>query len=363
MGSGFFPEWTWIVGFVIGAFIGSFLNVVIYRVPRGIPLWNPSHSFCPSCKAQLGFAEMIPMLSWIGQRGRCRFCGSIVPVRYFLVELLNACIWGGIWYQYFSATNDLVKGLVYFAAASILVTIIFIDWDLYIIPDQINASLFFVGIGYNFWLLYEKNPAAKTWGMPSSIAGALLGVGILWGITFLGRVMLGRDAMGHGDIKMARGIGAVLFPTMAVMSFALAIVLGAILGIAQVIIFKKFEKKRSETERQSGTSEADGAVQGEEQEDEEEEIEPESIGSLLKCGLGYVLCIDIIGLFLPKLYENWFGEPAFEPIEETEDYPIERTMIPFGPYLALGAIAAVVFQQQLVGLIDIYIRWAFPPPT
>lgn len=350
MGTGFFPEWTWIVGFVIGAFIGSFLNVVIYRVPRGIPLWNPSHSFCPSCKAQLGFSEMIPLLSWIFQKGRCKFCGSVVPVRYFLVELLNAGIWGGIWYQYFSATSDLARGIAYFAAASTLVAIIFIDWDLYIIPDQINAFLFMVGILFNVWLFIDNSPAAWTGGIPSALAGWLTGVGVLWGITFLGRVLLRKDAMGHGDIKMARGIGAVLFPSLAIMSFALAIVAGALLGVAQILIQRRYERKHP------GTS-------GSEEEVEEEEIEPESITSLLKCGLGYVLCIDIIGLFFPKLYESWFGEPAFEPIEETEDYPIERTMIPFGPYLALGAIAAVVFNQQVQGLLNAYLRWAFPPTT
>ncbi|MBX3117818.1 MAG: prepilin peptidase [Fimbriimonadaceae bacterium] len=365
MGSGFFPEWTWIVGFVIGAFIGSFLNVVIYRVPRAIPLWNPSHSFCPSCKAQLGFSEMVPLLSWLFQKGRCRFCASVVPVRYFLVELLNAAIWGGIWYQYFSATSDLSHGIAYLAASSTLVAIIFIDWDHYIIPDQINAFLWFIGISYNIWLFIDKDAAAWTWGTPSALAGWLVGTGALWGITFLGRVMLGRDAMGHGDIKMARGIGAVLFPSLALMSFALAIVAGAVLGVVQVILFKRQEAQESSANAaESGTSGDGDAVQEEDQEaSEEEELEPESIPSLLKCGLGYVLCIDIVGQFFPKLYESWFGEPAFEPIEETEDYPIERTMIPFGPYLALGAIAAVVFQQQLLGLVNAYMRWAFPPPT
>ncbi len=355
VGTGFFPEWTWIVGFVIGAFIGSFLNVVIYRVPRGIPLWNPSHSFCPSCKAQLGFSEMVPLLSWLFQKGRCRFCGSKVPVRYFMVELMNAAIWGGIWYQYFSATSDLAKGIAYFAASSTLVAIIFIDWDLYIIPEQVNAFLTLIGLVFNAWLIYAKDASAWTWGIPSSLAGWLTGTLVLWGIAFFGRVVLQRNAMGHGDIKMARGIGAVLFPTMAIMSFALAVVAGAILGIVQILIQKRYEQKHPEA---FGTS-----VDGEVVQEEDEEEELESIASLLKCGLGYVLCIDIVGLFIPKLYESWFGEPAFEPIEETEDYPIERTMIPFGPYLALGAIAAVVFQQQLKGLVDAYMRWAFPPPA
>ena len=342
-----FFEWTWIVGLILGASAGSFLNVVIYRVPRGIPLGKPAKSFCPKCKSPLGVLDLFPLLSWLLLRGRCRHCGAKVSSRYFFVELLTGAIWAGIWYQYLVVQWDLGRAIAYGLAAATLVAVIFIDWELYIIPDQVNAFLMLVGIGFNIWLFVRHDPAAVTWGMPSSLAGMLVGVGALWGVAMVGRLLFGKDAMGHGDIKMARGIGALLFPTMALASFAIAVVLGTVLGVAQVAI------------RAAATK-----GQPEEPEDEDDEpYVPESIGSLVKSGIGYLLCLDVIGLAYPKLSISWFGEDPYEPIEDLEDFEVERTMIPFGPYLALGAIAATVFEGQLQGGIHAYWHWALGGPA
>lgn len=341
-----FPEWTWVFGLAFGAAIGSFLNVVIYRMPRGMSLSNPKNSFCPKCKHRLLMSDMIPLITWLIQRGKCKYCQAKIPSRYFWVELLNGAIWSGIWWQYLIDGNDWVKAICYAFAASTLVAIIFIDWELYIIPDQINAFLLFLGLGYNAWLIAQNNPAAWTWGMPSSVAGGLVGVGVLWGIAFLGRLLFRKDAMGHGDIKMARGIGAILFPVLSVVSFALAVALGAVLGVAQVLL-----RSRKDSGEQVGD-------ENDQKDQEEENYEPESIGSLLKCGLGYILCIDVIGLFIPKLYMAWFNENPYEPLEDLEDFEADFTMIPFGPYLALGAIVGTVFEKQLLGAVRNYWRWA-----
>lgn len=334
-----FPEWTWVVGFWIGAAIGSFLNVVIYRMPRGMALYKPANSFCPKCKHALGLTDLVPLLSWLFSKGRCRHCGDKVSSRYFWVELANAVVWAGIWYQYMVAGNAWVEAIVYALAASTLVAIIFIDIELYIIPDPINAFLLILGLALNAYQFANGLPGATIWGMPTSIAGALVGIGVLWGIAFLGRALFGKDAMGHGDIKMARGIGAILGPGIAVLSFGLAVALGAILGIVQILARKK------------------GAETAEEIDKDAEAEEPETFGSLLKSGLGYVLCIDIVGQFVPKWYESWFGEPVDLPFEEIEEYPIGDTMIPFGPYLAMGAIVSVVFQSQLLGWVQAYLDY------
>jgi leader peptidase (prepilin peptidase)/N-methyltransferase len=335
------------MGLWCGAFVGSFLNVVIYRMPRGLGLGKPVYSFCPNCKHRLEIPDLVPLLSWLALRGKCRHCGVKVSSRYFFVELLNGAIWSGIWYQYFVAGWDPVRACVYAAAASALVAIIFIDWELFIIPDQINAFLAVLGIGYNFWLIYSHAPGAMMWGMPSALAGWLTGVGVLWGIAFLGRVAFRKDAMGHGDIKMARGIGCVLFPAVALLSFGLAVVLGAVLGVAQVLIRRGPPNVGTQGDSASESS------------DEEEEFyPPESIGSLLFCGLGYLLGADIIGLFIPKLYMWWFKEPAFIGAEDWDDAEVEHTMIPFGPYLALGAIVATIFASQLLSGVQAYFDWA-----
>lgn len=477
-----FPAWTWVVGFALGAVIGSFLNVVIYRTPRGMSLSNPKNSFCPSCKHRLEILDLFPLLSWLFLRGKCRHCGSKVSSRYFFVELLTGSIWAGVWYQQLIVGADPAKAFAYAAASATLVAIIFIDWELYIIPDQINAFLFAVGIALNVWMLIEGRPEAWTWGIPSAVAGWIVGVATLWGIAFFGRVVFRKDAMGHGDIKMARGIGAVLFPATALMGFGLAVVLGAVLGVVQILVRRPDSASSSDEATVSLSDEVPKAVMNQVQSYREaepaqlnivgaelahtirqelaaenstsgkarrelesianllEERKPvwieleadrqeirvsyrllaahskefdafeaallkrewdkastildgiaanvtdpdhrstlgqmqksvaeknrfaldtvESIGSLIKSGIGYFLCIDIVGLFVPKLYESWFGEPAFEPIEEVEEYPIERTMIPFGPYLALGAIVATVFQSELRNGVDAYVRWVTGP--
>jgi hypothetical protein len=90
--------------------------------------------------------------------------------------------------------------------------------------------------------------------------------------------------------------------------------------------------------------------------DDSEEYEPESIASLLKCGMGYLLCFDVIGLFLPKFYIAYFSEDPYAPLEDLEDFEVEQTMIPFGPYLALGAILAALFEKQLLGVVHAYLQ-------
>lgn len=334
-----FPEWTWICGLFIGATIGSFLNVVIYRLPLGLSINEPKHSFCPSCKHQLGIPDLVPLFSWLFSGGKCRHCKAKVPSRYFFVELLNGSLWAGIWYQQLCVGHDPAKAITYMLFSAALVAAIFIDLRYYIIPDQINAFILLVGLGYSGWLLYTGDQGAWMWGMPIGVAGAIFGTVCIWAITFLGRLMFGKDAMGHGDIKLARGMGAVLFPVGAGISFALAVVAGAVFGIVTVIL-----RKRS-------------AEPAADEEEDDEPYEPESIGSLLKCGLGYLLAFDAIGLVFPKFYESYFAENPYS-VEDVQDEPdVSFTTIPFGPYLAIGALAEVLFHPYLQKLLDAYLKY------
>jgi leader peptidase (prepilin peptidase)/N-methyltransferase len=357
-----FPGWTCLVGLWFGAAIGSFLNVVIYRMPRGLALSKPKNSFCPSCKNRLAVVDLIPLFSWLFLRGRCRQCGASISSRYFFVELATGTIWAGIWWQYLVAGSDWGKAIAYALAAAALVAVIFIDWEFYIIPDQVNAFLLFVGLAYNGYLYYVHDMAASTHGIPSSVAGALLGVAVLGFITLAGRIAFRKDAMGHGDIKMARGIGAVLFPVMAVISFGLAIALGAVLGILQVVVRMAIDKRAVASGGECDEGSADDIDRS-----EDLPYEPETISSIVKCVFGYLICLDVVGLFYPKLYIRWFGEDPFEPVVnqdgEQDDWEVERTMIPFGPYLALGAIVATVFEVQLRAGFDAYWKWAAGGPA
>ncbi len=354
-----FPVWTWIIGFWIGAAVGSFLNVVIYRLPRGLSIAKPKNSFCPNCKHQLTGLDLIPLLSWLFLGRKCRHCKVTISSRYFWVELINGALWGAIWYIHLSSPQlamfgtsgtgphaDPIRAIGLMLFVSALVAAIFTDLAHYIIPDQINAFMLMVGLIMNGFMIAFHQPGALIAGVPSSIMGALTGIGVLWGIAFLGRILFRKDAMGHGDIKMARGIGAVLFPLLSVMSFGLAVLFGAVFG-GTVVILRMMGKVKEPSD---------------EIEDDDEHYEPETIGSLLKCGLGYVLCMDVIGLIVPKVYEWWFAENPYAIEEFEEDPRVELTMIPFGPHLAAGALVAVLFEPQLLKMADLYVRTFFVRP-
>lgn len=356
-GYGLFPEWTAIVGFFIGAAIGSFLNVVIYRLPLGLKLGQPRNSFCPKCKHRLGAADLVPLFSWLASRGRCRHCGGQVPSRYFWVEVLTGLLFAIIWYQHLCVGWDVPRAIALMVFCAALVAAIFIDLRWFIIPDQINGVLLLAGLGLMAAQMVRGDPAAWTGAWPSAVLGALTGIGVLWGIALFGRLLFGKDAMGHGDIKMARGIGAMLLWKPTLLAVGVAVVLGAV-GGAILLLAKMLSRhpSREGIPVETFESESDSAHN----EDGEDQLgeEPESLGSLLWCGLGYVLCIDLIGLAIPRLYEKWFGENpyAVEDVAEQDDVPM--SMIPFGPCLAIGALIVALAPGWIEGLLDQYWRWA-----
>ena len=324
-----FPEWTPIVGFWLGAVIGSFLNVVIYRLPRAIPLGKPTHSFCPHCKHRLEARALVPLLSWLLAQGKCVYCGERVPSRYFWVELVNGLLWAAIWQIYFVENFPVARweqGAAFALATAALVAIIWIDWELYIIPDEINAFLLVVGLGYG---AYAGNLAGALW-------GAFAGWALLFGIAFLGRVALGKDAMGHGDIKMMRGVGAILGTKLLFANLMIAVVVALVVSLAMMA----FSHRKPEPE----------PVEGE----EEDDWQPEPIRELLVLGVSYLLCFDIVALFWKGLYPKLGFQPEPENIEE-DDWEPTATTIPFGPYLAVGALACMLASGPILRWIEGYL--------
>jgi leader peptidase (prepilin peptidase)/N-methyltransferase len=333
------PGISIIFGFCFGAAFGSFLNVVIYRLPRGMSLSEPP-SHCPSCGHRLGALDLVPLFSFLAAGTKCRYCKAPIGWRYFGVELLTAIAWSVFWWQNLVVGSDTVRFVALAAFATTLIACIFIDLYHYIIPDALNAILLSIGLAYNAWLLTQ----GRGWtfvggvGLPSAIVGALVGIGVLWGIAFLGRVIFHKDAMGHGDIKLARGIGAVLFAGPALMSFGVAIMVGAVLGVVQILARGKGEEEQEEEDGEAGD-------------------ESESIGSLVKAGIGYVLLVDVVALFVPIVERKWFGEAAGE-VEEEDDWKPGFTTIPFGPYLALGALLVAMFGPTFFAWLNAYWNWA-----
>lgn len=360
IGMGLFPEWTVVVGFYIGAAIGSFLNVVIYRLPLGLSLSKPRHSFCPNCKHQLGPIDLLPILSWLFSGGKCRYCGNRISSRYLWVEVFTGALFAIIWYQHLCAGWDVPRAIALMVFAAALVAAIFIDIRWFIIPDQVNAVMLFAGLGLMFAQIARGDPAAWDGAWPAAVLGALTGIAVIWGIALVGLLIFRKDAMGHGDIKMARGIGAVLLWKATLQSIAVAVVFGAVAGIFFVLVKRFFVRAPVVNESLPDSVECAGQSTHNTNGVAEDEEEPESVGSLLRCGLGYVLCIDVIGLAIPGLYEKWFGENPYatEDVSEGEDAPAPITMIPFGPCLAFGALLMALTPGWIEGLVERYWQWA-----
>jgi leader peptidase (prepilin peptidase)/N-methyltransferase len=227
------PAWSIVFGVAFGAAVGSFLNVLIYRLPRNLSIaFPPSH--CPQCGHRLGVRDLFPLLSYLAQGGKCRYCRAPIPVRYFLVELWNAGVWAWLWHQWLVVGESPLRFVFYALAASVLIAIFFIDLQHYIIPDELNVALLVLGLLHAG--LLTGAPTDWDWAslgvlnLRNAAIGALVGAALFSAIAILGRIAFRRDAMGHGDIKLVRGMGALLLAPGMLVAFGVSIATGAVLG-------------------------------------------------------------------------------------------------------------------------------------
>lgn len=232
------------VVFLIGAAIGSFLNVVIFRLPRGQSLVHP-RSRCLSCGADLGIPDLVPVLSYIGLLGRCRHCHRPYSPRYMLVELFTGLAAIGA----FLIFGPTVQAPLAFLAVCCLVVIFFIDLDHYIIPDETVAIIAAVGValdvlhffqrGFTGAVVFNERLSAGleyTVVLPRSLVGMAVGAGLFVAIAFVAERVFKRPGMGWGDVKLAGAMGAVLGPGYQFLTyFLLAVIVGAIVGVICMI--------------------------------------------------------------------------------------------------------------------------------
>lgn len=231
--------------FVLGLIIGSFLNVVIHRLPimlerqwraqcrelMGDPV-EPSETFnllsppshCPGCGSRIGALENIPIISYLVQRGRCRHCGTRISIQYPLVELLTAILSAAVVLR-FGVTLVAVAGLLLTWS---LVALAVIDLHHQLLPDVITLPLLWIGIGLAL--------VALTTDLPSSVMGAMAGYLSLW-IVYQGfRLLTGREGMGYGDFKLLGMLGAWLgwqyLPAIVIVSS----LVGAVVGIGLIAV-------------------------------------------------------------------------------------------------------------------------------
>lgn len=230
---------------LFGLVIGSFLNVVIHRLPlmlvqedrvacaellgQTLPhqapfnLWTP-RSHCPHCHESIGALENIPLISYLLQRGRCRHCGNRISIRYPLVEALSALLAGLVAWHFGYGPQALAAMVLSWALLALGV----IDLQHLLLPDRITLPLLWVGIGLALFGVFTD--------LRSSVIGAMAGYLALWSVYQLFRLATGKEGMGYGDFKLLALIGAWLGWQQLLTVVLLASLTGAAVGIALLVV-------------------------------------------------------------------------------------------------------------------------------
>jgi leader peptidase (prepilin peptidase)/N-methyltransferase len=209
---------------LLGLVVGSFLNVCIYRLPKGLSIITPS-SFCPSCGKKLTPLELIPVMGYLLSTGKCRHCGGRISPIYPVVEVLTAALFCLICLK-FSLT---VEALKYFVLISLLIVVSFIDIETMEISDSITLTGTAFGLAFSFAGLGLKN----------SLLGAALGFSSIFLLSKLLKAIYGKDAIGDGDATILMMIGSFCGMAGVLFSFYLGFLIGGLVGLAFVVLRTK----------------------------------------------------------------------------------------------------------------------------
>jgi leader peptidase (prepilin peptidase)/N-methyltransferase len=243
------PDVLFIIGAaVVGLMVGSFLNVVIHRLPkmmdaewraqcaelRGEPLpdtgrynlWVP-RSQCPACKAQLRAVDNVPVLSWLVLRGKCAHCGAAISARYPIVEALTAALSTLVaWHFGWGLAGVLAIGFTW-----TLVALTFIDADTTLLPDSLTLPLLWAGLLANAFGVFAP--------LADAVFGAAAGYLLLWSIYWLFKLATGKEGMGYGDFKLLAALGGWMGWKMLLPIILISSVVGAVVGIALIVLARR----------------------------------------------------------------------------------------------------------------------------
>ena len=228
---------------LFGLVVGSFLNVVVHRLPiEGESVLKPLRSRCPSCRRELTAWENIPVISWLCLRGRCRSCKWPIPLRYPLVELVNAALWAAAG----ALAPSNAVALVHAVVLSGLVVASAVDFDRFEIPDEVSiggillaplCALLVPELHADTWVAKELTGAGevdRVGAALGAVAGILVGGGSLYFIGWLGKKLFRRDAMGLGDVKLLAAGGGFVGPGGALVALFLGSVVASLVGVANL---------------------------------------------------------------------------------------------------------------------------------
>ena len=239
---GFFSFWT-------GATIGSFLNVVVWRVPRGESIVSPP-SHCPKCNAPIRWWQNVPIVSWLALRGRCAACRAPISPRYILVELLGGVLFLAAFLHFIAEGNRTyvscgINLILWWTWISLMIVGSLIDYDHKLLPDFVTVGGMILGVVYwTFFSLSFKNFAMEFSNLKMylplawSLAGLVFGFGLLWLIRFFGSKAFKREAMGMGDVFLMGAVGALFGPLAVLVTLILSSVFGSVVGLSMVALSK-----------------------------------------------------------------------------------------------------------------------------
>ena len=234
--------------FWFGACMGSFLNVCIYRVPREESVITP-RSHCPHCNTPIAWHDNIPLVSFFLLKARCRKCSGPISPRYIIVEALIAMLFVVVWLKLGTLQGDPLLGLsavgspwmipIYWVAVFGLALGTFVDLEHMIIPDRVSLGGIVLGLTFSTLVPAMQGQPDPYGGFLISLIGASVGVGLLWGVALLGKLIFRKDAMGMGDVKLMGAIGAFLGWQAVAFTLMISSFLGAIVGLSLVAGGKK----------------------------------------------------------------------------------------------------------------------------
>ena len=335
-----------VIAFAVGSVVGSFLNVVIWRTPRGESVVSPG-SHCPHCNRALVWWENVPLVSFLMLRAKCRTCGGKIRWRYFWIELATAVVFV-VLIRRFGATAD---GVAYCLFGGALIAALSIDLEHYIIPDGVSTFALAVGVGRDVLGLMTGEPGHSPWfGLPRSLVGAVVCAGVFVAIQAMGLALFRRDAMGDGDVKLARAIGAMLPLSLARVSVLCAVCVGAIVGGIAVVI-----------RGMSRGGEEGAPISGRDASDESGPAATPwkvfAVASALYLSFGDLIVDAAAHLkagWAVAFHRWWNAQFPAEEDEEDEFVPAP-TQVPFGPFMVAGVFAALLVGREAM---DWYLAWA-----
>ena len=220
-----------VFAFIVGACVGSFLNVCVYRIPLNRSVVRPG-SHCSACGAPIAWYNNLPIISWWILRGRAACCGTRIDRRYWMVELGMACLFLAVWMKYGSI--DPIGAVIYLVMISGLTTACLIDLDHYIIPDRFSLGgcvAGFVACAIHPSLMDQKTPLQGfSWSLAAAIVGALTLLAVAW----LGTLLFKKEAMGMGDVKLVAALCSFLGITSLSWVLPLSSLIGSVLGLSLI---------------------------------------------------------------------------------------------------------------------------------